>query len=91
MAPKKGFKRGHYKRKEHTEDLEVPSNKNALEAKLNQLRGRIRMFQATMRGVKYRLKKGLDVRLLDEYQKLNQGLYRAKKAENALTYQKNML
>lgn len=94
MGSKKFVKRGPYKKKNLDEDLETPWNKNTLQGRLNLIRGRIRMFTATMRGIRYKIniRRGeLNVRLMQEYQDLNRQLYRAKKVENVLTYQKNML
>jgi hypothetical protein len=90
MGSRKGFKRGHYN-KPGLEDLEVLTNKNAMEAQINTLRARIRICQSNMRGLRNRLRKGLNLKVMDEYQKLNQVLYRTKKAENVLVYHKNML
>lgn len=88
---KKG-KRGSYKKTQELEEmLDIPDNKNMLEAQINLLRGRIRMFEATMRGLRNRMRKGLDLKIMQEYQKFNQRLYKTKKAENVLVYHKNML
>lgn len=91
MGSIKGLKRGYYKKKDIDIILETPWNKNAIEAKLNTVRGRIRMFHSAMRGLRYRLRGKLNVKIMEEYQQLNRQLYRFKKAENYLTYQKNML
>lgn len=91
MGARKGFKRGYYKKKDIDVILETPWNKNAIEAKLNTVRARIRMFHSSMRGLRNRLRGKLNIKLMEEYQHLNRQLYRVKKAENYLTYQKNML
>jgi hypothetical protein len=94
-----GIKRGPYGKTKDAIDamllLEIGSNRTAMEAQLNMVRGRIRMFQTTMRSIRKRLTKAkniaLKTKLLDEYQIYNQKLYLTKKVENSLTYQKNML
>jgi hypothetical protein len=89
MGSKKGIKRGEYKKKPIDNDLEVLTNKNAIDAQLNTLRARIRTITASMRGLRNRLRG--DLKLIAEYQKFNEQLYKTKKNENALTYQRNML
>lgn len=94
-----GISRGPYSKTKDAIDtaqlLEVATDRNALEAQLNMVRGRIRMFERTMRALKKRLSSMKNIakktRVWDEYQIYNQKLYLTKKVENALTYQKNLL
>lgn len=100
MGVRVGSKRGKYKRRSpgnkrlYEQALETPWDKKGIATQLNMVRARIRMFQASMHGVKYRLKKlkgELDIKLIEEYQDLNKQLFKFKKVENYLTYQNNML
>jgi hypothetical protein len=99
MGSIRGIKRGPYSKTKDAIDtaqlLEVTTNRTAIEAQLNMVRGRIRMFETTMRSIRKRLVKltnqAVRTKMWDEYQIYNQKLYLTKKVENTLTYQKNLL